>query len=107
MMRWLYHIALAVPHEDKRKMEDLYRGDAESADSLFRNVIGIRPTLLAGKADYRDAAGLAKVKYGFEDKPQMGYTIKRADVGHWVFENVISETSRRAEIEGQMVSLAT
>jgi len=100
-MRFLYHQTLAEPHKDKKKMEDLYRGDVESADSVFRSIVGIRPTLLAGGADYTDAAGLEKVKAGTESKPAIGFQIKRADVGHWVFENVISEMNRKKEWEGR------
>lgn len=106
-MRFLYHQTLAEPHKDKKKMEDTYRADASSVDSVLRDVVGIRPTLLAGDADYTDAAGLEKVRAGTEAKPAVGYQIKRADVGHWVFENVISEEHRRKEWEGEMVTLTS
>jgi hypothetical protein len=106
-LRFLYHKLLATPHIDKKNMENAYRGDVKSERSVFRNFVGIRPTLLSGKADYRDAAGLAKVQSGFENAPKLGYSVKRADVGHWIFENVISEKSRKADVEGQMVSLTS
>ena len=69
---------LTVPHMDKKKMEDLYRGDAEQADEankVFRNVVGIRPTLLSGGADYRDGAGIGKVRAGKEMKPATGFGV--------------------------------
>jgi len=107
-MRFLYHQVLAEPHVDKRKMENLFRGEAEKGKAgVLRNVVGIRPTLLSGGVDYRDATGLAKVRSGTEKKPALGFSIKRADVGHWVFENVISESGRKSELEGEMVSLTT
>ncbi|KAK5270816.1 hypothetical protein LTR99_005258 [Exophiala xenobiotica] len=107
-MRFLYHQALAVPHKDKRAMEDVYRGevDKEHQQSVFRNVVGIRPTLLAGTVSYADAAGLEGVKVGTESKPALGYSIKRADVGRWVFENVISDKGE-GKWEGEMVSLTS
>ncbi|KIX05707.1 uncharacterized protein Z518_03679 [Rhinocladiella mackenziei CBS 650.93] len=106
-MRFLYHQALAVPHVDKKKMEDLYRGDAEKEDSAFRNIVGIRPTLLAGGVSYTDAAGLDQVRTGTEPHPALGYTIKRADVGHWVFENIINEGTRMKKWEGEMITLTS
>ncbi len=109
-MRFLYHQMLAIPHADKKKMEDLYRGDAEqsnSQDRVFRNVVGIRPTLLAGGVSYTEGAGLAAVKEGTEAHPARGYTIKRADVGHWVYHNIIDEKHRRPELEGEMITLTS
>ncbi|KIY00522.1 uncharacterized protein Z520_04207 [Fonsecaea multimorphosa CBS 102226] len=111
-IRFLYHQMLTVPHIDKHKMEDLYRADADSASSnpVFRNIVGVRPTLLSGGADYRDTSGSDKViKSGIENKPAIGYIIKRADVGAWVYENVVSEAlqGRKGRWEGEMVSLTT
>lgn len=106
-MRFLYHQMLAVPHADKRKMEDVYRADAGTEASVFRNVVGIRPTLLSGAVEYTDAVGLDKVRSGTEASPARGFSIKRADVGHWVFENLINEDKRRAELEGEMITLTS
>jgi hypothetical protein len=106
-MRFLYHQMLAIPHADKKKMENIYRGEIEKKDPVFRNVVGIRPTLLSGTVSYTDASGLEGVRSGYEDKPATGYAIKRADVGHWVFKNLISGTTRNPEVEGQMVSLTS
>ncbi|EXJ89122.1 hypothetical protein A1O3_02186 [Capronia epimyces CBS 606.96] len=107
-MRFLYHQMLAIPHADKMKMEDAYRADAEKDDdAVFRNIVGIRPTLLTGGASYTDAVGLDHVKYGTESHPATGFSIKRADVGHWVFENLIDEAQRRKELEGEMITLTS
>ncbi|KAI1623751.1 hypothetical protein EDD37DRAFT_632420 [Exophiala viscosa] len=102
-MRFMYHQMLAVPHADKKKMENVYRAD----NGAFRNVTGIRPTLLTGAVEYTDVVGLEKVSSGTEAKPARGFSIKRADVGHWVFENLINEEKRRPELEGEMVSLTS
>jgi NAD(P)-dependent dehydrogenase (short-subunit alcohol dehydrogenase family) len=108
-MRFLYHKVLAVPHKDKKRMEDIFRAEleAEGDQGVFRSVVGIRPTLLKGAASYTDAAGLQSVKYGTEARPATGFTIKRADVGHFVFQNVISATQRKKEFEGEMISLTS
>ena len=106
-MRLFYHQALAIPHVDKRKMEEIFRSDATKpkSKSVFRNVIGIRPAFLAGTPAYTDANGLAKVKYGVENNPAVGYSIKRADAGHWIFHYVIEPATRKTELEGEMVTL--
>lgn len=110
-MRFLYHQVLAVPHKDKKKMEDLYRAEMEKEKQgnagVFRNVVGIRPTLLSGSVSYTDAAGLHKVTSGTEARPALGYSIKRADVGHWIFENLVDEARRKKEMEGEMVTLTS
>ncbi|KAK5048061.1 hypothetical protein LTR84_006251 [Exophiala bonariae] len=106
-MRFLYHQTLAIPHADKKKMEDIYRGEVEKQDPVFRSVVGIRPTLLSGTVSYTDASGLQGVRSGYEHRPATGYSIKRADVGHWIFQNLIDEATRNPEVEGQMVSLTS
>ncbi|KAL6245579.1 hypothetical protein RBB50_007578 [Rhinocladiella similis] len=107
-MRFLYHQALAIPHADKKKMEDVYRGEMDEGtgegEGVFRNVVGIRPTLLSGSVDYKDAKGLEGLKIGTESAPALGFNVKRADVGHWVYENVISPNGT-GKWEGEMVSL--
>lgn len=107
-MRFLYHHALAVPHADKRNMEALYKKNMTESDldnRLFRNVIGIRPTLLTGDGSVSDCIGLDKIRVGKEQTPALGYTIRRADVGHWIFENVIKNGAQGWE--GEMVTLTS
>jgi NAD(P)H-binding len=108
-MRFLYRHVLAIPHADKKKMENVYRDNVDGKDGnekVFRNVIGIRPTLLTGSTDVNDGAGVGKVRAGTEKKPAIGYTIKKADVGEWIFKNVVEDTERR-RWEGEMVSLTS
>jgi hypothetical protein len=109
-MRFLYHHMLAVPHADKKKMENVFRDNAageEGTESVFRAVVGVRPTLLTGSANVKDAAGLGKVRAGTESKPAVGYTIKRADVGEWIFRNVVESGEGRKRWEGQMATLTS
>jgi hypothetical protein len=115
-IRFLYHQILTIPHVDKKKMENIYRADLEQADAstkLFRSVVGIRPTLLTpydnSPSDYRDALGVDKVRAGTELNPAIGYSIKRGDVGLWVFEMVIKEAlnGQKGKWEGEMISLTS
>jgi hypothetical protein len=107
-MRFFYHQIIAIPHADKRNMEALYRKNMAESDSskrLFRNIIGIRPTLLTGGESVSDGIGLDKIRVGREQKPALGYTISKADVGHWIFENVIKNGAQGWE--GEMVTLTS
>ena len=107
-MRFLYHQVLTVPHADKRKMEALYRKNMAESDASkrsFRNIIGVRPTLLTGGENVSSGIGLDKIKVGKEQKPALGYSIRRADVGHWIFENVIKNGGQGWE--GEMVTLTS
>lgn len=67
-------------------------------DSPISGFVITRPTLLTDG----DAKGLNKVKVGWEthpeavnakedkkSKPAIGYSIRRADVGTWIFEEVV------------------
>jgi hypothetical protein len=107
-LRFVYHQTLAIPHADKRNMEALYRTNMAEPDStkrLFSNIVGVRPTLLAGGENVSDGIGLDKVRVGRERKPELGYKIRRADVGHWIFENVINNGAQGWE--GEMVTLTS
>lgn len=89
---FLYHYLLAVPHIDKRKLGELVSQNVAEADEnkrVFRNFIGVRASLLLGAITAKGGKGLNKVRAGTEDKPAVGYTITRADVGEWLFENII------------------
>ena len=94
----LYHGLLAVPHKDKRLMKDAI-ASAEAHGEAIRGAIIIRPTLLANGP----AKGKGKVRIGTEDRPAVGYTISREDVGLWLFEEVVS--GERDRWVGQKVSL--
>lgn len=109
-LRLLYHHALAIPHVDKRMQESAFRENMASTNEdkrLFRNIIGIRPTLLFGSTKTDDAIGASKIRAGTEDKPAVGYSIKRADVGEWMFRNLIENAEERAKWEGHFVSLTS
>jgi len=96
----LYHYALQVPHADKRAMElALAHASTEGADAApIRAFAVVRPTLLFDGP----SKGLAKVRAGWvvhpeavnaADKaapgPAIGHSIRRVDVGAWMFANLI------------------
>ncbi|KAF9283165.1 hypothetical protein BGZ88_010607 [Linnemannia elongata] len=60
--RILYHVVLADPHKDKKEMERLA---------------------------VKGGQGWEKLRVGRENEPAAGYTIHRADVGQWIFEQVV------------------
>ncbi|KAH7043700.1 hypothetical protein BKA57DRAFT_495432 [Linnemannia elongata] len=87
--RTFYHVVLADPHKDKKVMEDLVVANASSTSGVFRGAVIIRPSLLTGDQNVKKGKGWQKVKVGVEDKPAVGYTIHRADVGQWICEQII------------------
>ncbi|KAF9910227.1 hypothetical protein EC991_006954 [Linnemannia zychae] len=86
--RTFYHVVLADPHTDKKEMERLISEDASST-AVFRGAVIIRPSLLKGDQSVASGKGWQKLKVGVEDKPAVGYTCHRADVGQWICEQII------------------
>lgn len=110
-LRPLYRWVLAEPHADKRAMETATAEAALAADSPLAGFVVLRPTLLLdGKAK-----GVAKVRVGWERHavderaagpgPAVGYSITRADVGGWIFEELIKGNVE--EWDGRCVSLTS
>ncbi|KAJ5512402.1 hypothetical protein N7463_001954 [Penicillium fimorum] len=97
--RPMYSVLLPIPHADKLQMEILLDKDVElgHAGVLAAGVVVVRPSFLTGdhlvpiregeKGDKR--AELEKVRVGTEETPAIGYTISRALVGEWIFEEII------------------
>jgi len=96
----IYHYALSVPHADKKRMEERVIEAAVSQPTSSRVVgdfVVVRPTLLVDGA----MKGLESVRVGWEAPegssavgekapgPQLGYTVSRADVGNFIFQEVI------------------
>ncbi|KAI9739148.1 MAG: hypothetical protein M1834_007361 [Cirrosporium novae-zelandiae] len=86
----IYHW-LAVPHEDKRLAENVLSHHAHKPEQerIIKGYVSIRPTLLADG----DSLGIEKVKVGLDDKPALGYRIRRNDVGLWIFEELLKKRS--------------
>ena len=103
-MRFLYHQILSLPHVDKKKMEDTYRDHMLQSGPVFESVTGIRPTLLSGTGALSEGVGLRNIKAGVETKPALGFNVQRADVGAWMYENIIME-GEYGKWRGEMVTL--
>lgn len=95
----MYHVLLANPHKDKKRMEETMVEHAESANSAISGYVVVRASLLMnGKA-----LGGSKIRVGTEQKPAVGYTISRDDVGLWIFENLVQGDGHR--FAGQKLSI--
>ncbi|KAG0322690.1 hypothetical protein BGZ99_003183 [Dissophora globulifera] len=93
-LRFLYHTVLATPHKDKKNMEELAlqnEATAEHPTGVFRGAIVIRASLMTGDQDIKKGKGWQKLKVGREEKPALGYTVRRSDVGQWIFEQIIKK----------------
>ena len=97
----MYHWMLNTPHADKKRMEELL---VESG----RRWVAVRPSFLLDGVE----KGVGKVRVGVEvpgkerkevERKEVGYVIRREDVGGWIFEECVKGDSARWE--GKMVSL--
>ncbi|CAM1507766.1 Fc.00g046140.m01.CDS01 [Cosmosporella sp. VM-42] len=78
----VYHIALKVPHEDKRIMEDSL---AESGEDF---TIVRCSFLVNGETKKEIRVGIEDPKTGRESAA-IGYTISREDAGKWIGDNLL------------------
>jgi hypothetical protein len=112
----LYHLVLASAHKDKKIMEKvLAEASTETgSDAPISSFVIGRPTLLVDGP----VKGLEHVRTGWEKhpsatsavseqetKPAIGYTIRRSDVGVWIFEEVIKGYNRGNTWAGKCVSM--
>ncbi|EER39420.1 conserved hypothetical protein [Histoplasma capsulatum var. duboisii H88] len=82
----LWHF-LEVPHKDKKKMEHAIFDSPSKR--LLRGAIVVRPTLLVGDHSITSGKGWKTLNVGTEKKPALGHSIQRADVGEWIFEEMV------------------
>ncbi|KAI7152486.1 hypothetical protein KC349_g8961 [Hortaea werneckii] len=87
----LYHWALAVPHEDKKVLQKTLAAHMKSESPLLQGFVHVKPSLLMDG----EAMGLQAVREGVEIEPAVGYTIRRADVGSWMFEKLVKGEVKR------------
>ncbi|KAI7314488.1 hypothetical protein KC315_g11340 [Hortaea werneckii] len=87
----LYHWALAVPHEDKKVLQKTLAAHMKSDSPLLQGFVHVKPSLLMDG----EAMGLQAVRDGVETAPAVGYTIRRADVGSWMFERLVKGEVKR------------
>lgn len=97
----LYHWMLSVPHEDKKKMEDvMVNGEGKN-----RKWVLIRPSFLGdgegkGLQNVRVSAEIAGAK---REEVAIGYAIRREDVGEWIVESCAK--GRDGTWDGKIVTL--
>ena len=75
---------LTHPHQDKIRMEALIEKHYASSECAISGYILPRPSLLMDGT----AKGGENVRVGVEERPAVGYTINRGDVGLWMFRNL-------------------
>jgi hypothetical protein len=86
LMAPLYYGLLGPPHKDKRAMEDVLRS------SSSQPWVAIRPAFLSGDGKGEHTGKKIRVgteKDGKHEKLAIGYTIKREDVGYWIFKEIV------------------
>ncbi|KAF2664111.1 hypothetical protein BT63DRAFT_429649 [Microthyrium microscopicum] len=91
----LYKVMLHDPHADKEAMEKIVVTAAKQSPSVLAGYTVIRPSLLMDG----EGKGLNKVRMGWDRHvlapgpggigPAIGYGVRRADVGFWMFENLV------------------
>jgi hypothetical protein len=100
LLRPMYSILLPIPHADKLQMERLLDEDVglEESGVLGAGVVVVRPSLLTGDhlipgrdqgQGEKKGDRLEVVRVGTERDPAIGYTISRALVGEWIFEELV------------------
>lgn len=86
---WFYSWVLQDPHDDKEKLEEKLRAEVGKADEEtgIGGFVTVKPSLLMDG----EGKGLASVRWGVDEKPAIGYTIQRGDVGRFIFERIVRE----------------
>jgi len=97
LTQMLYYAILRIPHNDKRAMDIIFCGKESSSN--FRSIIGVKPTLLTGGPEL----GSEKIRVGRKQKPAVGYTISKKDVGAWIYRVVVLGDGQGWE--GEMVTV--
>lgn len=103
LFRGLYHWALHVPHLDKLVMEELIT----SHRGLFASTAILRPSLLTGDGIVSGDSKKKekKIRTGTAENPAVGYTIDRAAVGKWIFDEIIEKGSISEQLNNQTITL--
>lgn len=83
----IYRYGLQVPHHDKEVLQENLAEHVKLPESQrgCSAYVLVKASLLMDGPGY----GLEKVREGSEDQPAVGYTIRRRDVGAWMFDRLI------------------
>jgi hypothetical protein len=79
----LYHSLLSIPFKDKKEMDIIFLG--KEGSSNFRSVTAVKPTILTEGPEL----GMEILRVGKRQKPAVGYTVSKRDVGGWIYRAVI------------------
>lgn len=94
----MYHIALKVPHADKKVAEEALFNSTE-------RFVLVRPSLLQdGEKPEKKIRVHVESEKGIEQK-EVGYFISREDVGRWMFENLLKDADQTNKYERKAVGL--
>jgi len=105
--KWMLH----EPHVDKATMEKVIAEASKETTSVIKGFAIVRPSLLMDG----QSKGIKSIKTGWEYHPEVasgketgpgaaiGYSIRRADVGLWMFENMLKSDINKWN--GRCVSL--
>jgi hypothetical protein len=90
---WLYRVLLHNAHVDKIVLQEHLADHVQLPENekVISGYINAKASLLMDG----EALGVEKVREGSEDTPVIGYTIRRADVGGWIFERLIKQEPRQ------------
>lgn len=83
----LYHWLLAAPHKDKMMLEQRLSEHMQlpAEERGLNAYVNVKPSLLMDG----EGKGLQAIREGRDDKPAVGHTIQRKDVGLWMFEKLL------------------
>lgn len=83
----LYHWLLAVPHADKKVLENKLASHmaASEEERTLSGYVNVRPSLLMDG----EAKGVQALREGVDRTPAVGYTVRRQDIGRWMYERLI------------------
>ncbi|KAI7080742.1 mevalonate kinase [Hortaea werneckii] len=84
------------PHEDKKALQENLAAHMKSESVVLEGFVNVKASLLLNG----EAKGLQAVRDGVETQPAVGYTIRRADVGGWIFERLV-----KGEPKGEWMNL--
>ncbi|KAK3048170.1 hypothetical protein LTR09_010509 [Extremus antarcticus] len=90
---WLYRVLLHNAHADKIVLQDnlAHHVSLPEGQKVIRGYVNTKASLLMDG----EALGLQIVREGSEDEPAVGYTIRRADVGLWMYERLVKGEVKR------------
>ncbi|CAK4013375.1 Hypothetical predicted protein [Lecanosticta acicola] len=82
-----YRWALHVPHVDKAVLEEQLREYVQLPENEkgLSGFVNVKPSLLMDG----QGRGLQAIRAGPDEKPAVGYTIQRKDVGDFMFERLV------------------